>query len=109
MTDEPARIRPYVITGRNAGAGSDALPLEALVATATGAETSRLAFERGEIAELCRSTPRSVGELAVHLDLPLGVVGLLVADMEATGIVEVRETEADTDLIERLIEGIAAL
>ena len=71
MSDEPARIRPYVITGRSTGADSDALPLEALVATSSGAEASRLAFERRDIAVLCRSTPRSVGELASYLDLPL--------------------------------------
>lgn len=110
MSDnEPPRVRPYVITGTNPGRELATLPLEALVATTASADLRQLVFERRTIADLCRSGPRSIGELASSLNVPLGVVGLLVADMAAIGDVEVCETGTDTDLVERLIRGIAAL
>lgn len=107
---ESSLVRPYVITGGETTASGEDLPIESVVATAAGAPTYLLGFERREITRLCEE-PTSIAELAGALDIPLGVARFLVTDLTEQGYLD---TEGpldinDTELLEQLIEGIRAL
>ena len=45
-----------------------------------------LSPEHVDIVELCRDAPQSVAELAAELDLPIGVVRVLIGDLVDDGI-----------------------
>lgn len=110
------RVRSYVLTGGRTRIAAD-LPFEALVTlTDRGrAETERLTLERAAIARKAADTP-SVAELGAHLDLPVGVVRVLVADMVAEGLLTTTSTHHSLDgsrpdrtLLERVFDGLQAL
>lgn len=84
-------VRPYALTGgrtRHAGANFD------LIATVTTTraivpDSSALTPEHLAILSLARR-PASVADLASGLDLPLGVVRILLADLREFGLVIIR-------------------
>lgn len=108
-------VRPYALTGgRTRTAGVD-LPLEATVATTVAgrAVAVELAHESKVIVDLCR-TPTTVVEIAAHLQVPLGVARVLVADLTETGYVTVHHHGSDPhrpdmQLLERVLDGIRSL
>ncbi len=55
----------------------------------------------------------SVAELAARMTLPIGVIRVLVGDLDAIGAVDVIvapiDTASDPRLLERLLDGIRAL
>lgn len=110
LDGEASLVRPYIITGGKTQASASDLPIESVVATADGAPTYLLGFERREIAQVC-AEPTSIAEVASILDLPLGVARFLVTDLAQQGYLDTRTTAAaaDIELLERLIEGIRAL
>ncbi|MFC7466993.1 DUF742 domain-containing protein [Actinomadura keratinilytica] len=79
-------VRPYAMTrGRTTGTGQHRLDLIALVVAEPRAddpeENRTLSPEHVDIVALCREAPQSVAELAAELDLPVGVVRVLVGDL----------------------------
>lgn len=108
-------VRPYVLTkGRtNSSLGVFALhsPILALI---TPEQLGRNATpEDRKIIELCQ-TPTSVAEVSARISTPVGVLRVLVGDLEEARMVTVREVEnradhRDVRLLERLLEGIRAL
>ncbi|MGW1077361.1 DUF742 domain-containing protein [Streptomyces sp. NPDC002537] len=85
-------VRPYAMTrGRTRGAAGTELDLIAVViaeealAGPAGAALARadrtLSPEHLDIVELARTRPQSIAELAAGLDLPVGVVRVLVGDL----------------------------
>jgi hypothetical protein len=116
--DQPSRlVRPYALIGGRTRTAHDDLELETLVFTTSLGETSslgdpapRLNQELRSIALLCRDL-LSVAEIGAHLDLPLGVVRVLVGDMAAEGLVTVYRPAPDGDrpdlaLLERVLYGL---
>lgn len=108
---EPARVRPYLVTTGRTKANAELLPIETLITAASGADFGALRFERRQIAQLCLGRPVSIAELASELDLPLRIVGLLIIDLAADGVVTPAQnsTSDDIELVELLIAGIEAL
>jgi hypothetical protein len=113
----PGRFaRPYALTGgRTRPAGSE-LPLESLV-TATSARVPAahgLTSEQRQIMRLC-TRAMSIAEISARLNTPLGVARVLVSDMHAEQLVEVRQpATADgdgdlKDLLERVLDGLRTL
>lgn len=104
-------VRPYVMTsGRTTGAAGG-LRVETMVESNPLAGLINLAFERRDIVERCR-TPQSVAELSAHLDLPVGVVRVLVADLVDEGALRVHHTDpVDIELstLRRMIERVRAI
>jgi hypothetical protein len=111
-------VRPYAVTG---GRTRPTAPLEmvALVATTSrGVTTARnpppgMPPEQREIAFLCRHL-QSVAEISAHLDLPLGVAQVLVADMADAGLVAVHRPERpdwrpDSALLRKVLDGLQRL
>ena len=105
------RVRPYAMTGGRTQAGRADLELEALVATTVAeGQVPRMTVEQRAIAALCRDL-LSVAEISARLDLPLGVIRILVSDMETDGLVRIHRPalagqQHDPTLLERVLYGL---
>jgi hypothetical protein len=90
------------------------IPIEALVrATADALRyAGGLGRDRQMIIHLCNAQIQSLAELAAHLDRPIGVVRVLLADMASDGLVFIDEAAALDDgevsvaLLERVLSGL---
>ncbi|MER6122569.1 DUF742 domain-containing protein [Streptomyces sp. NPDC001795] len=112
-------VRPYAMTrGRTSHAAQHRLDLIAVVVTEPdaddpGADPS-LSPEHVGIVELCRDTPQSVAELAAELDLPIGVVRVLIGDLVDEDLVHVSRPVPPAELVDEsilrdVINGLRAL
>jgi len=112
-------VRPYTMTGGRTGAGLPLIALEALVAvTPAGMRMrSRFRWEAAEIVAQTRSETAIV-ELAALLAVPVGVVRVLVADLQEQGAVNVTDPALEpfadddaafTDLLHKVLDGLNAL
>lgn len=113
-------VRPYTMTGGRTGVGLPMIALEALVAATPAGMRMRGHF-RWEAAEIIAMSRRETAiiELAALLEVPIGVVRVLAADLRERGAVTITDPtsqsvpEADelayTDLLEKVLDGIKAL
>lgn len=112
-------VRPYAMTrGRTSHAVQHRLDLIAVVVAGTRADDQEadhsLSPEHVNIVELCRDTPQSVAELAAELDLPVGVVRVLVGDLVDEELVHVTRPVPPAELVDEsilrdVINGLRAL
>ncbi|MGW8063204.1 DUF742 domain-containing protein [Streptomyces ziwulingensis] len=112
-------VRPYAMTrGRTSSAAQHRLDLIAVVVTEPHADDPEadvtLAPEHVDIVELCRNAPQSVAELAAELDLPIGVVRVLVGDLVDIELVHVNRPVPpaelpDENILRDVISGLRAL
>ncbi|MFP3989968.1 DUF742 domain-containing protein [Streptomyces sp. E11-3] len=112
-------VRPYAMTrGRTTSAAQHRLDLIAVVVTEPHADDAgadqTLAPEHMDIVELCRTAPQSVAELASELDLPIGVVRVLIGDLVADELVHVTRPVPpaqlpDESILREVIDGLRAL
>src|SRR4051794_29044425 len=112
-------VRPYAMTrGRTTSAGQHRLDLIAVVVTEPQADDpdadATLSPEHVDIVDLCRDAPQSVAELAAGLDLPIGVVRVLVGDLVAGEFVHVTRPVPpaelpDESILRDVINGLRAL
>jgi hypothetical protein len=128
---KPARVRPYSLTGGRTRFGH-VLLVETLVASTAGTVaaleapperreltagslTNRVMPEMRAIVELCRRM-RTVAEIAALLQMPLGVVRVLLSDLADQGKIRVYGTgtghgvgRPDRALLERVLSGLRRL
>ncbi|MFD5584552.1 MULTISPECIES: DUF742 domain-containing protein [unclassified Streptomyces] len=112
-------VRPYAMTrGRTTSAAQHRLDLIAVVVTEPGVDDPEadptLSPEHVDIVELCRTTGQSVAELAAELDLPIGVVRVLVGDLVDAELVHVNRPIPpaelpDESILRDVINGLRAL
>ncbi|MEU1630401.1 DUF742 domain-containing protein [Streptomyces sp. NPDC020096] len=116
-------VRPYAMTrGRTSHAAEDRLDLIALVLTddhldkghEAGDLDHTLSPEHLDILTTCRTEPTSVAELAAELDLPVGVVRVLIGDLLDAELVRVTRPVPpaelpDESLLREVIDGLRAL
>ncbi|GAA3764435.1 DUF742 domain-containing protein [Streptomyces tremellae] len=112
-------VRPYAMTrGRTETAGQHRLDLIALVVPEPAAEgpglDRNLSPEHLEIVERCLDAPQSVAELASGLDLPIGVIRVLVGDLVEDELVYVSRPVPpaelpDVNILREVINGLRAL
>jgi hypothetical protein len=112
-------VRPYAMTrGRTTSAAQHRLDLIAVVGTEPGAgdpeANHALSPEQVEIVELCRKAPQSVAELAAELDLPVGVVRVLIGDLVHEELIHVTRPVPPAELVDEsilrdVINGLRAL
>ncbi|MBD0837726.1 MULTISPECIES: DUF742 domain-containing protein [unclassified Streptomyces] len=112
-------VRPYAMTrGRTTSAAQHRLDLIAVVVAQRHADDpeadATLSPEHVDIVELCRDAPQSVAELAAELDLPIGVVRVLVGDLVAGELVHVNRPVPPAELVDEsilrdVINGLRAL
>jgi hypothetical protein len=112
----PSRLlRAYAVTGGRTQSWHRELEVESLVATTALGRRQHdgLSRERRAIARLCREL-LSVAEVSAYLDLPLGVVRVLVGDMAHEGLVSIHRpvssaTQPDRALLLRVLAGLRAV
>ncbi|MEV3859613.1 DUF742 domain-containing protein [Streptomyces sp. NPDC050095] len=113
-------VRPYAMTrGRTSSAAQHRLDLIAVVVAQVrgGADPvadQTLSPEHVDIVELCRDSPQSVAELAAELDLPIGVVRVLIGDLVDDELVHVTRPVPpaelpDESILRDVIDGLRAL
>jgi Protein of unknown function (DUF742) len=89
-------VRPYAVTAGRTRPTGENIDMAALVSViravpARGAgneDVSELGPEHVRVLRFCRSRP-SAADLAAELDLPLGVVRILLADLRERGLVKI--------------------
>jgi hypothetical protein len=101
-----------VTRGRTRPRGEKLDLVTILVATGRSA-SERLAPEQRRLLTLCRR-PCTLADLASELDLPLGVVQVLLGDLHHNGLVEVRvpdlpAEQPDRRLLMRVLNDLRAL
>ncbi|MEU3458786.1 DUF742 domain-containing protein [Streptomyces sp. NPDC006733] len=114
-------VRPYAMTrGRTSHAAEGRLDLIALVMTEPDGEDGAaegdptLSPEHLDIIDRCQSMATSVAELAADLDLPVGVVRVLVGDLLDAELVHVSMPVPPAELVDEsilreVINGLRAL
>lgn len=112
---EVSGIRPYLLTGGRARPLDATLEAEAQALTTTSgwSALNRLTYEHRDIVAFCHR-PTSVAEIAVHLNLHLGVARVLVSDLVAMGHLNLRRPEVvgrhrQAKIIERVIRGLETI
>ena len=107
-------VRPYAVTGGRTRAAGPSFDLVAQVTAVRGLPTAfaDLQPEHRQLLRLSQQ-PISVADLASDLDLPLGVVRILLADLREQGLVRVRQPgpAAQTDLrtLQEVADGLRRL
>lgn len=110
-------VRPYVMTGGRTGFGAPSIALEAQIATTTHGLAMQHMF-KWEAADILSWSREEKGliELAALIDVPVGVVRVLVADLRSHGAVTIsdpphfeRRDSGYTDLLEKVLDGIKSL
>jgi len=108
-------VRPYaVIRGRTRPSG-EKLDLIAVITAVRGVhlDPSSLDPEHLEVLRLCR-LPTSVAELAADLDLPLGVVRILLGDLQERSLVSIHHPIPparlpDMQVLKEVVDGLRRL
>jgi hypothetical protein len=83
-------VRPYALTRGRTRPTGEALDLIALVTAVRGVEVNPTELDPEHLAllRMCR-LPASVADLAADLDLPVGVVQVLLADLRERSLIHV--------------------
>jgi hypothetical protein len=84
-------VRPYALTGGRTRPTGESIDLLAVVTSKTLNQTDNMMLEPEyrEVVRQCRR-PKSVADLASDLDLPLGVIRIVLSDMRANGLITIR-------------------
>jgi hypothetical protein len=106
-------VRPYTMTGGRVPAG-DRFDLVTLVGAAVAADevTGPVSPEHLAILRLCRR-PKSVAEVSALLDLPVGIIRVLLGDLLDRDLLLVRGAapldEPGQGVLDKVIAGLRAL
>jgi hypothetical protein len=102
------------MTGGRTRPTHDALEIEALVSTISiGEQTPKLTVEQRAIAALCHDL-LSIAEVSAQVQIPFGVVRVLVGDMADENLVMVHRPahagdRPDLALLERVLYGLPTI
>jgi DNA-binding transcriptional ArsR family regulator len=108
-------VRPYALTqGRTRHAGESFDLVATVMATrAALAEPAALAPEHMSVLQLARA-PTTVADIASDVDLPLGVVRIILADLRELGLVAIRHPvvmaeRVDKHTLREVLNGLRGL
>ena len=107
-------VRPYAVTrGRTRPPGLTVGLIDLVVSSGRHAAKARgLAPEHRRLLSLC-SAPVALADLAADADLPLGVVRVLVGDLQERGLVTVAASTGgsnqDEQVLRSVLDGLRAL
>jgi hypothetical protein len=111
-------VRPYALTGgRTAPAGDAVLDLITVVVASAQrggrVRPSTLSPEHRRLLSLCQD-PVTVADVAADLDLPLGVVRVLLGDLIQAKLISVKprpaaRPQASYNLLQEVLDGLRAL
>ena len=111
-----ALVRPYAVTRGRTEPSRD-IPVEGVLTTSkAGKEEGRFAgHDKHRITTMCDDRPLSLAEIAAYARLPLGVTRVLIADMLADGLLNLRNAapakgyQERMNLLERVLSGLRKL
>ncbi len=106
-------VRPYMVTGGRVEPATSDLDLITHVVAISGLAAETPSPEHQTILGLTQE-PRPVAEVAARLDLPLGVVRVLLSDLLSAGLIARYDPPAKDDLpnietLQAVIHGLRAL
>lgn len=107
-------VRPYAMTGgRTRATGANLDLISVIVTSGSEVDSFDLSPEHSAILAMCRR-PLSVAEIAAHMDIPTGVVKVLLADLAERKAVVVRapmsrSRQSNRRVLKAVINGIRAL
>lgn len=110
--EEDSLVRAFTLTGGRTRNESIQIAIECLVYQSLPSQQSPPSLGPVETDIWTTAGERlSPAEISAHLELPLGVVRVLVGDLVTGGLLDVgRTTDAgDRQLVRRLIDGVRAL
>jgi hypothetical protein len=108
--DTTLRVRPYARTGGRTRSSID-LAIETMVTSSQSSSAQIVRPEHRAIIRLCRR-PHSVAEVAAKMQLPLGVVRVLLSDMSGLSLIEIHHNaeavggHPSMALMERVLAGL---
>jgi hypothetical protein len=109
-------VRPYMMTGGRVRPTVGGFDLVAFVAAAVPIGDSRAEQSQPEHRQIIRLSqePISVAEVASYLDLPLGVVRVLLGDLLSAELIAMYEPSAaptfpEDDILKAVVNGLRAL
>jgi hypothetical protein len=107
-------VRPYALTGgltRPSGQRFDLLDMVGVVRRAAQ-DMPQLAPEQAQVLERCQ-IPAPLVDLAADLDLPVGVIRILVSDMRERGLVTIHRAQpagaGDLKILQEVVDGLRRL
>ena len=107
-------VRPYALIGGLARPSGERLDLIDMVrAVRRGAqEPPDLSPEQAELLPRCQM-PTPIAELAADLDLPVGVIRVLVGDLRVRGLVTIHRAQpaafSDLKILQEVVDGLRRL
>jgi hypothetical protein len=108
-------VRSYALTGGRAGPGAETFDLLTYVVTLSGAMSNLdIVLQPEHHAILQRAhKPASVAEIASHISRPLGVVRVLLSDLETMGAIarcakSPTASRPDDRILQAVIDGLKA-
>lgn len=94
-------VRPYALTQGRTRHSGESFDLVATVRTTHAVtDTTSLAPEHVSVLQLARA-PTTVADIASDVDLPLGVVRIILADLRELGLVAIRTPVAMAERIDK--------
>jgi hypothetical protein len=107
-------VRPYALTGgltRPSGQRFDLLDMVGVVRRA-GQDMLQLAPEQAQVLERCQ-IPAPLVDLAADLNLPVGVIRILVSDLRERGLVTIHRAQpagaGDLKILQEVVDGLRRL
>jgi hypothetical protein len=108
-------VRPYALTRGRTRASGETLDLIAIITAVRGVQWDLATLDPEHIAvlRLCR-LPASVADLAADLDLPLGVVRILLGDLQERSLVAIHHPIPparlpDVQILKEVVDGLRRL
>src|SRR5690625_184835 len=116
--DEVYAVRPYAVTGGRVRSETANFPVEALVEALPGAgRRTGLTPEKRGIIDRTSSQYLSIAELSAYIELPVGVMRIVVAYLVEEDLVKVHGVSSSSDyspattmsVLESVLNGISSL
>ena len=108
-------VRPYALTRGRTRPSGETLDLIAIITAVRGVQwdPAMLDPEHVAVLRLCR-LPASVADLAADLDLPLGVVRILLGDLQERSLVAIHHPIPparlpDVQILKEVVDGLRRL
>ena len=108
-------VRPYALTRGRTRPSGETLDLIAIITAVRGVEVDPASLdpEHLTVLRLCR-LPASVADLAADLDLPLGVVRILLGDLQERSLVAIHHPIPparlpDVQILKEVVDGLRRL
>lgn len=104
-------VRPYALTGGRTRPAGERFDLLALICAVRGVTRDLLELgpEQLDVLRRCQ-VPTPAADLASDLDLPLGVIRILVSDLRELGLVTIHQTSTvgltDTKILKDVADGL---